>query len=83
MTYDQEKSGLAITFVKYFTSAVSLMFLTKSLIWNKITFQLSNSLNPAELLVNELTRVYPENLLIFLFPFDLSMLIIKISGAYN
>ena len=56
MTYDQEKSGLAITFVKYFTSAVSLIFLTKSLIWNKITFQLSNSLNPAELLVNELTK---------------------------
>ena len=56
MTYDQEKSGLAITFVKYFISAVSLMFLTKSLIWNKITFQLSNSLNPAELLVNELTK---------------------------
>ena len=42
--------GHAVTFMKYLPSVVSLIFLTKSLIWNKITFWLLNLLNFA---VNE------------------------------
>ena len=42
--------------MKYLASIVSLIFLPKTLIWNKITFRLSNSLNLAELVVNELTK---------------------------
>ena len=40
--------------MKYFASVVSLIFLPKTLIWNKITFRTSNSLNFAELEENEL-----------------------------
>ena len=39
----------AVTFMKYLADVVSL-------IWNKITFRLSNLLNRAELLVNELIK---------------------------
>ena len=38
--------------MKYLASVVSLIFLPKTLIWNKITFQLSNLLNFPELVVN-------------------------------
>ena len=53
MTPNRLKLGLAIIFMKYLTSVVSLMFLLKTLIWNKITFAGSNSLNFAELVENE------------------------------
>ena len=46
----------AVTFMKYLASVVFLIFLLKTLILNKITFRLSNSLNLAELVVNELTK---------------------------
>ena len=46
------KLGRAITFMKYLASVVSLTFLAKTLIWNKITFLASNLLNLAELVVN-------------------------------
>ena len=49
MTLNRVKLGRALTFVKYFASAVSLILL----IWNKIKFPASNLLNLAELLVNE------------------------------
>ena len=49
MTLNRVKLGRALTFVKYFASAVSLIFL----IWNKIKFPASNLLNLAELVVNE------------------------------
>ena len=42
------------TFMKYRASIVSLIFLPKTLNWNKITFLASNSLNLAELVANEL-----------------------------
>ena len=42
----------AVTFMKYLASVVSLIFLPKTLICNKITFQLSNLLNLPELVVN-------------------------------
>ena len=43
----------AVTFMKYH-SKVSLIFLLKTLIWNKIAFPASNSLNFTELVKNEL-----------------------------
>ena len=50
------KLGRAITFMKYFASTVSLIFLPKTLIWNKTTFLASNLLNFAELVKNELMK---------------------------
>ena len=44
MTLNRVKLGRAVTFIKYFDGEVSLMFLAKCLIWNKITFPESNSL---------------------------------------
>ena len=56
MTLNCAKLGHAVTFMKYLSSVVSLMFLPKTLKWNKITFRLSNSLNLAELVANELSN---------------------------
>ena len=46
--------GRAITLVKQLTNIVVLMFLPKTLIWNKTALLASNSLNFPELVVNEL-----------------------------
>ena len=78
MSLNRVKLGCAVTFIKYLASVVSLTFLRKTLIWNKITFSALNSLNLAELVLNELKR-----LKILLFLFDLSLLNGKISRAYN
>ena len=56
MTHSRVKLGRAVTFMKFLASAVSLIFLPKTLIWNKITFPASNSLNLAELVENELMK---------------------------
>ena len=56
MTLNCVKLGHAVTFMKYVASIVSLVFLPKTLIGIKITFRLSNLLNLAELVVNELTK---------------------------
>ena len=78
------KLGGTVTFMKYLASVVSLIFLAKTLIWNKITSLASNLLNFAELVENEpLKSIYKKNLPIFLFLFDLSLLNVKISRAYN
>ena len=45
MTLNRVKLSHADTFMKYFVSVVSSIFLPKTLIWNKIKFRLSNSLN--------------------------------------
>ena len=59
MTLNRIKLGRAVTFMNYFASVVSLIFLAKNLIWNEITFPASNSLNLAELVVNEpMKRIY-------------------------
>ena len=47
-----KKLGRAVTFMKYLSGVVSLMFPSKTLNWNKITFLASNSLNFPDLLVN-------------------------------
>ena len=52
MTLNCVKLGRAVSFMKYFASVVSLIFLPETLIWNKITFPESNLLNFAELVEN-------------------------------
>ena len=53
MTLNPVKLGRAVTFMENLVSVVSLIFLMKTLSWNKITFPASNSLNIAELVVNQ------------------------------
>ena len=53
MTLNCKKLGRSVNFMKYLASVVSLIFLAKTLIWNKITFPASNLLNFAELVENE------------------------------
>ena len=56
MTLNRVKPGRAVTFMIYVASVVSLILLTKILIWNKITFPTSISLKFAELVENELIK---------------------------
>ena len=51
------KLGRAVTSMKYRAiTQASLMFLAKTLIWNKITFLPTNLRNVAEQVVNELMK---------------------------
>ena len=84
MTLNRVKLERVVTSMKYLANVVSLIFLAKTLIWNKITFPASNSLNLAELVVNEPTKsICKKNLPILLFLFDLLLLNVKVSRAYN
>ena len=84
MTLNRVKLGRAVTFMKYLLSIVSLIYLAKTLIWSNITFPASDSLNLAELVVNETIKsIYKNFLPMFLFLLDLSLLNMKISRAYN
>ena len=85
MNLNRVKLGRAVTFMKYLASVVSLILLAKTSIWNKITFPASNSLNLAELVVNEpMKSINKKNKkTTFLFLSDLSLLNIQISRAYN
>ena len=56
MTLNRIKLGRVVTFMKQFAGVVILLFLPKTLIWNKIKFKVSSLLNFAELIVNELTK---------------------------
>ena len=53
MTLNGVKLGRAVTFMKHLAGVVSLIFLAKTLIWNKIMFPTSNLLNFPELVENE------------------------------
>ena len=53
MTLNCLKLGRAVIFMKYVASVISLIYLAKTLIWNKITFTAPNLLNLAQLVVNE------------------------------
>ena len=53
MTLHCVKLGRVVTLMKYLPSAVSLIFLVKGLIWNKITFPAPNLLNVTEVVENE------------------------------
>ena len=85
MTLNRLKLVRAVTFMKYLASVVSLIFLVKTLIWNKINFPTSNLLNLSDLVKNELMKsLFPlKDLPKFLFLFDLSLLNLKISRASN
>ena len=52
MTLNGLKLGHAVTFMKYLSSVVSLIFPAKTLIWNKINFPTLNLMNLAELVEN-------------------------------
>ena len=52
MTLNRVKLGGAVTFMKYIAGVVSLIFLPKTLVWNKITFLA----NFAEVKENELMK---------------------------
>ena len=52
MTLNRVKLWPGVTFMKYFASVISLVFLPETLIWNKTTFSASSSVNLAELVVN-------------------------------
>ena len=56
------KLGRVVTFLKYLARVVSLIFLAKTLIWNKVTFPASSSLNFAELVKNELMKSISKNI---------------------
>ena len=84
MTLNRVKLGRAVTFMKYLANVVSLIFLPKTLNWNKIRFPTSNSLYLAEFIVNEpMKSNYKKKLPKFFFLFYLSLLNVKISRAYN
>ena len=83
MTLSRVNLGCAVTFMKCLASIVSLIFLLKILIWNKITFPVSNSLNLEELVENEPMKSIYKNLPIFPLLFDLSLLNVKTSRAYK
>ena len=53
MTHNRLKLEHAVTFMKYLASVISLIFLAKTLIWNKINFRTLNLMTLAELLENE------------------------------
>ena len=64
--------------------ARSYFYETKTLIWNKIMFGLSNLLNLAEMVEKDLIKsISKKDLAILLFLSDLSLLIVKTSGAYH
>ena len=53
MTLNRLKLEHAVTFMKYLASVVSLIFLAKTLIWNKTNFRTLNLMTLAELVENE------------------------------
>ena len=62
MALNRVKLGSAVTFMKYLARVVSLIFLWETLVWNKISFPSSNSLNLAEPMANEpMNSIYKKN----------------------
>ena len=68
MTLNRVKLGRAVSFMKYLASVVYLIFLPIYLIWNKITFPASNSLNFAELVENVLMKSISKKICQCFFP---------------
>ena len=81
MTLNRVKLGRTVTFMRYRAGIVSLIFLPKTLNWNKITFLASDSLNLEELVLNELMK--KKKLPVLLFLSDLPLLNVNISRTYN
>ena len=62
MTLNRVKLGHAVTFMNYLANVVSLIFMGKTLIWNKIMFPASNWMNLAKLVLNETMKsIYKKN----------------------
>ena len=62
MTLNRLKLGRVVNFIKYLASVVSLIFLAKTLIWNKINFPTLNLINLAELVEDEpMKSIYKKN----------------------
>ena len=84
MNLNRVNLGPSVTFIKYLTKVVFLIFLPKTAIWNKITFPAPNLLNFTERIENMLMKsISKKNLPIFLFLFNLLLLIVKILGTYK
>ena len=81
MALNRVKLGRAVTFMKNLAGVVSLIYLAKTLIWNRVTFPTSNSLNFADLVI--LIEYLRKKLQIFVFLFNLLLRNVKISRAYN
>ena len=81
MALNRVKLGRAVNFMKYLAGVVSLIYLAKTLIWNRVTFPTSNSLNVADLVI--LIEYMRKKLQIFVFLFNLLLRNVKISRAYN
>ena len=77
------KTRCAVTFMNYLSSEVSLTILSKTLIWNKITFQISNSLNLVELVVNKLTKSTSKQITSIPFSMRFVSACCKVSKTYN
>ena len=60
MTLNRVKLGRTVTLMKYRANIFSLIFLSKTLNWNKITFLASNWRNLTELVVNKLMKSIPK-----------------------
>ena len=63
----------SVTFRKYLASVVFLIFLAKTLIWNKIAFPALNLLNFAELVVNEPMKSIYKNIYQYSFYYSISL----------
>ena len=83
MTLDLAKLGCAFTFMKYFVSKVSLIYLPNTLIWNKIKFPAQNFLKLAELVVNERIKSISKKVANLFFVSNLLLLKVNISKLYN
>ena len=83
MTLNCAKLGSTVSCMKNHASVVSLIFLPNTLTRNKIASRLSNLLNLEELVVNELMKSILKKVISIFFLSDLSLLVVKISGAYN
>ena len=71
MTLKSVKLGRTVTFTKYLASVISLIFLPKTLILNKIKFPELNSLNFAELVENELMKSIFKNVYQYSFSYPI------------
>ena len=83
MTLNRVKLVRTVTFLTYLASAAFLIFLAKTLIWDKITFPSSNSLRICSAGGKQAYEVYLQKKLpTFLFLFNLSLVNVKISRHY-
>ena len=62
MVLNHVKLGCAVTSMKYLTSVVSLIFLSKTLSLNNLAFLASNSLKLAEIVANVQKKIISKNI---------------------